>query len=150
MARSMARPSWAYVEQILVPALRPGDTVIMDNLSSHKVTGVRTAIEAAGASLLFPPPYSPESEPDRNVVREVQGPVAINRSENGRDPVGRTREITRHGQRPGMRQLSAPCRIFPVSVRRSNVTIKIAAIPVQVNDLPDGTSRIRRGLAQFY
>jgi transposase len=53
----------AYVEQILVPALRPGDIVIMDNLSSHKVAGVRTAIEAAGASLLFLPPYSPDLNP---------------------------------------------------------------------------------------
>ena len=42
----------AYVEQVLVPALQPGDTVIMDNLRSHKVAGVRRAIEAAGAQLL--------------------------------------------------------------------------------------------------
>jgi transposase len=53
----------AYVEQVLVPALRPGDTVIMDNLSSHKIAGVRTAIEAAGATLLFLPPYSPDLNP---------------------------------------------------------------------------------------
>jgi transposase len=53
----------AYVEQILVPALRSGDIVIMDNLSSHKVAGVRAAIEAAGASLLFLPPYSPDLNP---------------------------------------------------------------------------------------
>jgi len=53
----------AYVEQVLVPALRPGDTVIMDNLSSHKIAGVQTAIEAAGATLLFLPPYSPDLNP---------------------------------------------------------------------------------------
>jgi transposase len=53
----------AYVEQILVPTLRPGDVVIMDNLRSHKVAGVREAIEAAGASLLFIPPYSPDLNP---------------------------------------------------------------------------------------
>jgi transposase len=53
----------AYVEQVLVPALRPGDTVIMDNLSSHKIAGVRAAIEAAGATLLFLPPYSPDLNP---------------------------------------------------------------------------------------
>ena len=53
----------AYVEQVLVPALQPGDTVIMDNLSSHKIAGVRTAIEAAGAKLLFLPPYSPDLNP---------------------------------------------------------------------------------------
>ena len=53
----------AYVEQILVPTLKPGDIVILDNLSSHKVTGVREAINAAGAELRFLPPYSPDLNP---------------------------------------------------------------------------------------
>jgi transposase len=60
----------AYVEQILAPTLKPGDVVIMDNLRSHKVAGVRDAIEAAGATLMFIPPpsrarspYSPELNP---------------------------------------------------------------------------------------
>jgi len=49
----------AYIEQFLAPTLNPGDIVIMDNLPAHKVTGVRQAIEAVGASLLCLPPYSP-------------------------------------------------------------------------------------------
>jgi transposase len=53
----------AYVEQVLVPSLRPGDVVIMDNLGSHKVAGVRKMIEEAGAELLFIPPYSPDLNP---------------------------------------------------------------------------------------
>jgi len=53
----------AYVEQLLVPTLRPGDVVIMDNLPAHRVSGVREAIEAAGATRLFLPPYSPEFNP---------------------------------------------------------------------------------------
>ena len=53
----------AYVEQVLVPSLTPGDIVIMDNLSSHKVAGVREAIGAAGAFLLYLPPYSPDLNP---------------------------------------------------------------------------------------
>ena len=53
----------AYVEQVLVPTLRPGDVVIMDKLSSHRVAGVRQAIEGAGASLLYLPPYSPDLNP---------------------------------------------------------------------------------------
>jgi transposase len=53
----------AYVEQCLVPILRPGDIVIMDNLASHKVKGVREAIEAAEASLIYLPPYSPDLNP---------------------------------------------------------------------------------------
>ncbi len=53
----------AYVEQVLAPSLRPGDIVVMDNLSSHKVDGVRQAIKAAGAFLLYLPPYSPDLNP---------------------------------------------------------------------------------------
>jgi hypothetical protein len=50
----------AWVEQFLVPELKEGDIVILDNLPSHKVEGVRTAIENAGASLIYLPPYSPD------------------------------------------------------------------------------------------
>lgn len=50
----------AYVEQALVPELTPGDIVVMDNFPAHKVAGVREAIEAAGARLLYLPPYSPD------------------------------------------------------------------------------------------
>jgi transposase len=53
----------AYSEQILAPTLAPGDIVIMDNLGSHKVAGVREAIEARGASLIYLPPYSPDLNP---------------------------------------------------------------------------------------
>lgn len=53
----------AYVEQILVPTLRPGDRVIVDNLSAHKVASVRRAIEQAGATLWYLPPYSPDLNP---------------------------------------------------------------------------------------
>ena len=53
----------AYVEQQLAPTLKPGDVVVLDNLSSHKRAGVREAIEAAGAVLLYLPPYSPDLNP---------------------------------------------------------------------------------------
>jgi transposase len=53
----------AYVEQLLAPALTPGDVVVMDNLPVHKVAGVETAIRAAGASLLYLPSYSPDLNP---------------------------------------------------------------------------------------
>jgi transposase len=52
-----------YVEQVLAPTLAPGDIVVMDNLSAHKKPAVRHAIEAAGASLLFLPAYSPDLNP---------------------------------------------------------------------------------------
>ena len=53
----------AYVRQVLAPTLQPGDVVIMDNLGCHKSPKVREAIEAAGARLLFLPPYSPDLNP---------------------------------------------------------------------------------------
>jgi transposase len=62
----------AYVRQILVPELRRGDTVIMDNLPAHKGTEVREAIEAAGANLLYLPPYSPDFNPIENSFSKVK------------------------------------------------------------------------------
>ncbi len=62
----------AYVEQILVPTLTPGDIVVMDNLSAHKVPGVRQAIEAAGAKLLYLPPYSPDFNPIEQLFAKLK------------------------------------------------------------------------------
>lgn len=62
----------AYVDQVLVPELRPGDIVVMDNLSSHKGAGVRASIEAAGASLLYLPPYSPDFNPIENAFAKLK------------------------------------------------------------------------------
>ena len=53
----------AYVEHVLCPALHPGDVVVMDNLSSHKVQGVQQRIEKCGAEVLYLPPYSPDLNP---------------------------------------------------------------------------------------
>ena len=53
----------AYIADVLVPALQPGDTVVMDNLAAHKVSGIRQSIEAAGARLLYLPAYSPDFNP---------------------------------------------------------------------------------------
>lgn len=62
----------AYVEQFLAPTLTAGDIVIADNLPAHKVAGVREAIEARGASLLFLPPYSPDLNPIEQVFAKLK------------------------------------------------------------------------------
>lgn len=62
----------AYVERVLIPDLQPGSIVIMDNLSSHKSPKVRAMIEAAGANLLFLPPYSPEFNPIENAFAKLK------------------------------------------------------------------------------
>lgn len=62
----------AYVEQALVRVLRAGDIVVMDNLSSHKVAGVREAIEAAGATVRYLPPYSPDFNPIEMIFAKLK------------------------------------------------------------------------------
>ena len=62
----------AYVQQVLVPELKPGDIVIMDNLSAHKGCQVRDAIEAAGARLRYLPPYSPDFNPIENAFAKLK------------------------------------------------------------------------------
>jgi transposase len=62
----------AYVEQLLVPTLRPGDIVIMDNLGSHKGKAVRRAIRVAGAKLFFLPPYSPDLNPIEQLFAKLK------------------------------------------------------------------------------
>jgi putative transposase len=62
----------AYVEQVLVPVLRPGDIVILDNLGSHRARAIRDAILAAGAKLAFLPPYSPDFNPIEQAFAKVK------------------------------------------------------------------------------
>lgn len=62
----------AYVEQFLAPTLHPGDSVVMDNLACHKVAGVRAAIEAVGARVLYLPPYSPDFNPIEQVFAQLK------------------------------------------------------------------------------
>jgi transposase len=63
----------AYVEKVLVPDLRRGDVVVLDNLGSHTATGVREAVEGAGCRLLFLPPYSPDLNPIENAFSKLKG-----------------------------------------------------------------------------
>ena len=62
----------AYVEQVLVPTLRPGDVVVLDNLASHKGRRARRAIRQAGAHLLFLPPYSPDLNPIEQLFAKLK------------------------------------------------------------------------------
>ena len=74
----------AYVEQFLVPELKPGDIAIMDNLGSHKGAAVRSAIEAAGARLLYLPPYSPDFNPIENAF--ARGPAEFRTRDRASGP----------------------------------------------------------------
>lgn len=63
----------AYVRQVLVPSLAPGDIVVLDKLGAHKVSGVRAAIEAVGATLRYLPPYSPDLNPIELAFAKLKG-----------------------------------------------------------------------------
>ncbi len=63
----------AYVEKVLVPDLRAGDVVVLDNLGSHTLAGVREAVEGAGCRLLYLPPYSPDLNPIENAFSKLKG-----------------------------------------------------------------------------
>ena len=80
----------AYVEQVLAPALRRGDIVVINNLSSHKGSSIRRAIRAAGARLLFLPPYSPDLNPIEQVVAKLK---TLLRKAEGRTVDGLWRRI---------------------------------------------------------
>jgi transposase len=71
-----------YITQTLVPTLKAGDIVIMDNLSTHKVDGVEQAINGAHASLLYLPPYSPELNPIEEMWSKVKSILTENKSED--------------------------------------------------------------------
>ena len=94
-----------YVEKVLVPTLRHGDIVIMDNLGSHKAKAVRRAIRASGARLFYLPKYSPDFEPDRAVLRQVQTLAAQSRAANHRGRLRCYRSDPRHRLTGRMRQL---------------------------------------------
>jgi transposase len=74
----------AWVKQGLAPGLQPGDVVILDNLATHKVAGVRAAIEAAGASLEYLPPYSPDLNPIENLWSKVKQGMKSRNPRNAR------------------------------------------------------------------
>ena len=101
----------AYVEQFLAPALSPGDVVVMDNLAAHKVAGVREAIAAAGASVLYLPPYSPEPEPDRAGVRKAQSAAQRRRCTHSRRPLGHHRPAARRLQPSRVSELPRELRL---------------------------------------
>lgn len=61
-----------WVEEVLVPVLQPGDIVVLDNLGSHKVTGIEEAMAAAGAQLRYLPPYSPDFNPIEQVFAKLK------------------------------------------------------------------------------
>jgi hypothetical protein len=102
----------AYTDQVLVPELSPGDIVIMDNLGSHKGEGIRAALEAAGAKLLFLPPYSPDPrfhedklQPDREGILQAQGIAAQGSRTNRRRTLDQDRRNPVCGCAARVRQL---------------------------------------------
>ena len=106
----------AYIEQVLVPELEPGDTVIMDNLSSHKVAGVHAAIEAAGAALLYLPAYSPDLNPIEMAFAKLKSLLRAKALRTMERALERPRPDLRHLQSNRVPELPPACRSPPVNV----------------------------------
>lgn len=93
------------VEQCLAPSLRPGDIVVMDNLASHKVAGVREAIDYAGASIWYLPPYSPDLNPIEKMWAKIKARL--------RRVAARTVEDLIHGVGEALRTVDADeCKAY--------------------------------------
>ncbi len=105
----------AYLEHVLCPQLRPGDVVVMDNLSSHKVDGVRASIEAVGAELLYLPPYSPDLNPIEKAWSKLKQLL--------RSAKARTSEVLDQAITDDLRILHLSVRL-ELSYDRSNVTLQ--------------------------
>ncbi len=94
-----------WIEHALVPALRPGETVVMDNLPPHKSPGVRTMIESAGCRLLYLPPYSPDFNPIENLWSKVKSHL--------RSAAARTYDALQHAVTAALHAVtSSDCRGF--------------------------------------
>ena len=113
---AMDGPSFlAYVEQVLAPTLRKGDIVFMDNLRTHKIDGVRQALEAVGAKVRYLPAYSPDLNADRNGILEAEDGAA-QRFRSHRDNADEAdRKAHQDICTRAMRELLSTCRIRVVT-----------------------------------
>jgi hypothetical protein len=107
----------AWVEQFLAAELRPGDIVVMDNLGSHKVAGVRQAIEARGASVRYLPPYSPDFNPIEQVNAQAQDAFAQCPRAYPRLALAHHRQPPRSLLSSGMRQLHPPLWLWHLRMK---------------------------------
>ena len=115
----------AYIEQILVPTLTPGDIVIADNLAAHKVAGVRGAIERVGATLWYLPPYSPDLNPIELCFAKLKTLVRAARCRSTGDPLAFPRRLSAALQPRGMPQLLSTLRLSG-----HHTVMKSALVPI--------------------
>ncbi|MGH9858724.1 MAG: IS630 family transposase [Candidatus Acidiferrales bacterium] len=89
----------SFVKHVLLPQLKPGDIVVLDNLSSHKRAEVRELIEGTGAQLLYLPPYSPDLNPIENIFSKIKQQL--------RSLACRTRDVLWHAMQPVLDTVTA-------------------------------------------
>ena len=132
----------AYVEQILAPALAPGDVVVLDNLAAHKVEGVRQAIAAAGASILYLPPYSPDLNPIEQLFAKLKA-LLRKAAARTRDELWSTIGRCSTPARRRMRQLPQPLRLW-FNLKEKCSSHRLSGMPQRSAD-GRGARRGRRG-----
>src|SRR4051812_12585712 len=106
----------AYVEQVLIPTLRPDEIVVMDNLPAHKIAAVRAAIQAAGAQLFLLPPYSPDMNPIEMAFAKPQDTAAPGSRTNPRRALAAHRCASRPVHSRGVQQLLPSRRLSRLTV----------------------------------
>ena len=120
----------AYVEQFVVPILKPGDIVVMDNLASHKVAGVREAIEAAGAELRYLPPYSPDFNPIEQFFAKLK---ALLRKAAARTVEARSQRLLKSSPRSDRKnaQTTSPTKAIATN-HESALNLRIDRMPFSI------------------
>ena len=103
----------AFVAEFLVPVLRPGQTVVLDNLAVHKSTTAQALIEAAGGRLLFLPPYSPDFNPIEPIFAKVKTALRASAARTPDDLAGGDQGRPRRRHRRGRRRLRRRLRLPP-------------------------------------
>jgi transposase len=132
----------AYVEHLLCPALRPGDVVVMDNLSSHKAEGVRTWIENRGAELLYLPSYSPDLNPIEKAWAKLKQLLRSTKART-REALEQPSQIYCHKSllktfKPGSDSVSAHYNNFNIALACERLQRRRCSSPACLRSQPDG------------
>ena len=135
----------AYVEQVLAPELEPGDAVVMDNLSTHKVPGVEEAIRAVGASVLYLPSYSPDLNPIEQLLAKLKALLrkaaartqdalweTIGTSLDAFTPEECQNYIVNSGYEFAIQDMSSPKSLFECAISRTYAISDVSALSLDL------------------
>ena len=127
-----------YIEEVLAPKLRPGQLVVMDNLSAHKGERIRKLVEAGGCKLLYLPSYSPDLNPIEEAFSEIKGILRKAQARSREALVEAMGRAARHDHVPGCERLFSSTADTEHWVNRYDRRCKVAIRAVQIHALRRG------------